>query len=214
MFFFSISLKNMGEGELFYKFVSNFFPGNEEFILGDQRMCDSLILETFEERNTILSWLPSIHKSSKSNLLYRATRDGWTASTFHSKCNNKGSSITVIKTDKGYVFGGYVDKAWNGIGNYVSSNEAFIFSLKCHANLPPTKMKINTNNKSAIFDNPEYGPTFGGGHDIHIASNSNASEASYSKIGHTYHRPNDMSDPHFLNGQKHFRVSEIEVFQV
>jgi len=211
----SISLKNMGEEEFFYKFVSNYFPGNEKLILGDERMGDdSLILETFEERNTILSWLPSIHKSSKPNLLYRATRDGWTASTFHSKCNNKGSSITVIKTDKGYVFGGYIDKAWSGSRTWIQSNEAFIFSLKCHANLPPTKMKINTNNKSAIFDNPEYGPTFGGGHDIHIASSSNTSEESYFNIGTTYDRPNDISDPNFLNGQRNFKVSEIEVFQV
>ena len=49
----SISLKHMGEEELFYKFVSNYFPGNEKLILGDERMYDSLILETFEERNTI-----------------------------------------------------------------------------------------------------------------------------------------------------------------
>ena len=211
----SISLKNMGEGELFYKFVSNFFPGNEKLILGDDIMYDSLILETFEEKNTILSWLPSIHKSSKSNLLYRATRDGWTASTFHSKCNNKGSSITVIKTDKGYVFGGYIDKAWSGSDKCIHSNEAFIFSLKCNANLPPTKMKINTNNNdNAIYDYSEYGPTFGEGYDIHIASNSNASEESYSNIGPTYDKPDDMFDPDFLNGQRNFEVSEIEVFQV
>ena len=109
-----ISVKNIDERQMFYKFVLNFFPGNEELIINRQILYDSLILKTSEETNTILSQLPFFHKSSKSKLLYSTTRDGWTVSTFHSECDNKGSSITVIKTDKDYVFGGYLDKEWSG----------------------------------------------------------------------------------------------------
>ena len=99
---------------MFYKFVSNFFPSNEELIINRQILYDSLILKVSEENNTILLWLSFFHKFSKPKLLYRATRDGWIVSTFRSKCESKVSSIAVIKIDKDYVFGGYLDKEWSG----------------------------------------------------------------------------------------------------
>ncbi|KAL9961667.1 hypothetical protein ACROYT_G030659 [Oculina patagonica] len=49
------------------------------------------------------------------NLCYRATLHGWAASTFHSKCDGKYHTITIIRKDQ-YVFGGYVDIPW---GMYV-----------------------------------------------------------------------------------------------
>ena len=45
-------------------------------------------------------------------LLYRASRDGWEGKHFHSKCDNKGPTLTVIKCTGGYVFGGYANAAW------------------------------------------------------------------------------------------------------
>ena len=45
-------------------------------------------------------------------LLYRASRDGWNSNHFHSKCDNKGPTLTVIKCTGGYVFGGYANAAW------------------------------------------------------------------------------------------------------
>ena len=48
----------------------------------------------------------------KLSLLYRASRDGWHSSHFHSKCDNKGPTLTVIKCTGGYVFGGYANAAW------------------------------------------------------------------------------------------------------
>ena len=148
----SISKKKIEEQKLFHKFVSNIFPGNEILILCDRLKYDSLILKTSEEMNTILSWLPSVHKSSKPSLLYRATRDGWDASVFHSKCDNRESTIIVIETDKVYVFGGYLDKGWK-IGDWITSNA-------CHANVPPTKMSFR---KSAYAARgiSIYGPNFG-----------------------------------------------------
>ena len=48
----------------------------------------------------------------KLTLLYRASRDGWISSDFHSKCDYKGPTLTVIKCTGGYVFGGYANAAW------------------------------------------------------------------------------------------------------
>ena len=44
-------------------------------------------------------------------LCYRATNHGWSSSTFHSYCDGKGNTVTIIKKDQ-YVFGGYTDIPW------------------------------------------------------------------------------------------------------
>ncbi|CAF1567819.1 unnamed protein product, partial [Rotaria sp. Silwood1] len=40
-------------------------------------------------------------------LIYKASRDGFDAKTFHSRCNNKGSTMTIIQSNNNYLFGGY-----------------------------------------------------------------------------------------------------------
>jgi hypothetical protein len=37
--------------------------------------------------------------SKNGTLLYRGTRDGFTAKSFHEKCDGKENTITIIKTD-------------------------------------------------------------------------------------------------------------------
>ena len=54
----------------------------------------------------------------KLNLIYKATRDGYKASDFHSKCDNKGSTISVIKSEYGKTFGVYTNLSWNSNNAY------------------------------------------------------------------------------------------------
>ena len=42
---------------------------------------------------------------------YRAINDGWGANTFHSRCDKKGETITLVKVGK-YIFGGYTNVEW------------------------------------------------------------------------------------------------------
>ena len=44
-------------------------------------------------------------------LCWRASRDGWNANTFHSLCDEKGPTITIIRVGK-YIFGGYTSLPW------------------------------------------------------------------------------------------------------
>jgi hypothetical protein len=48
-----------------------------------------------------------------AKLCWRATRDGWAASTFHSNCDNKKPTVTLIKVGS-YIFGGYTTESWEG----------------------------------------------------------------------------------------------------
>jgi hypothetical protein len=62
-------------------------------------------------------------KNKQWSLLYRATQDGFAAADFHRKCDNKGATLTIIKSrDHPNVFGGYTAASWE---NFVSEIEVF-----------------------------------------------------------------------------------------
>ena len=83
---------------------------------------DSVILSQQQE-SRICSWVADQKEHPvKLQLLYRASRDGWKGRDFHSRCDNKGATITKIKRTHqsdhvlGKVFGGYADISWNSTG--------------------------------------------------------------------------------------------------
>ena len=73
---------------------------------------DSAILSS-EQREILVDWLKDTRESLGDDyvLLYRASRNGWAASNFHSCCDNKGPTVTVIKYGN-YIFGGYTEQSW------------------------------------------------------------------------------------------------------
>ena len=75
---------------------------------------ESEILST-DQSNILTKWLKNTLRpdSVSVELLYRASRDGWAASNFHSCCDNKGPTVTVIKSGN-YIFGGYSEEQWGG----------------------------------------------------------------------------------------------------
>jgi len=148
------------------------------------------------------------------SLLWRGTRDGFAASTFHSLCNNKGSTLTVFKTTSGYIAGGYASVSWTSYGSYVVDSNAFLFTLKNPNNMP-LKLAISGSG-NALYDGTSYGPTFGGGHDMHISDGSNANTNSYC-YSYSYTYPNGNSGSagaSFMLGAGNFQVAEVEVFLV
>ena len=74
---------------------------------------ESTIVTNLNHRNLLKGWLPiSVFSNGDVVLLYRASRDGSLASTFHSRCDDKGPTVVVIKVGSN-IFGGYTDQSWN-----------------------------------------------------------------------------------------------------
>jgi len=73
---------------------------------------DSVILSS-DQRQALIKWLKETLTSASYNygLLYRASRDGWAASNFHSCCDFKGPTVTVVKCGEN-IFGGYTEESW------------------------------------------------------------------------------------------------------
>ena len=69
----------------------------------------SVILMNEEHRSTLKAWLPS--QDGKWKLLFRASQDGFTAQAFHGRCDNKGPTVTIVKSGNN-IFGGFTENSW------------------------------------------------------------------------------------------------------
>jgi len=152
------------------------------------------------------------------NHIYRASVDGFRANDFHSRCDNKQGTLIIIKTNEGYIFGGYTEALWNQLNNqgeYKSDPNTFIFSL-INKDSKPIKINLNMKReKHAIMATKKCGPVFGK-RDFHVCDNSNVSKQSGSNLGISFVHPEypykSEEAETFLAGSSNFLVEEIEVF--
>ena len=75
---------------------------------------ESVLLTNENHQSVLKGWLPS--QEGEWRLLFRASRDGFAATAFHSKCDNKGPTVTIVKS-RGYnIFGGFTEVSWTNSG--------------------------------------------------------------------------------------------------
>jgi TLD protein len=132
------------------------------------------------------------------NLCYKGTRDdsggfynNGGAVLFHQRCDNRGPSFFVAKTQNGNLFGGYTSRAWesgsivrdsgNGSCSYHYDPDAFLFSLTNNFKHTQTGDYASAQSYS-VYDCYSYGPVFGGGSDFF----TNLKTESYTNLGHEY----------------------------
>jgi len=116
--------------------------------------------------------------------IYVASKDGQSASDFHSACDGKGPTVVIVLTTTGNIFGGYAASSWSsGSGSYVTAATSFLFRLR--PGMRHYTVKKGKENNS-MYTRDSYGPTFGGGHDLYIASNALSSTSSSTQGGHGY----------------------------
>ena len=176
----------------------------------------SLIL-TGRQPIQLIQWC-EFSAEDKWSLLYRASRDGFEPSDFHSRCDGKSPTLTIFKAqESSYIFGGFTTGVWHKLNAYIADSKAFLFSLT-NKDSKPCKMNINPNRSEyATYGGTQYGPTFGSGSDINIHKNPNTEKSSFSKLGSSYIHPryakgtNEIQS--FLAGSHEFQLSEIEVYQ-
>jgi len=71
---------------------------------------ESMILMNEEHQQIVKGWLPADLEGGW-RLLFRASRDGFTNEAFHSRCDNKGPTITIVKSGRN-IFGGFTELSW------------------------------------------------------------------------------------------------------
>jgi len=155
-------------------------------------------------------------EDQKWELKYRGTRDGLKAADFHSRCDGFARTLTVVKATSGNIFGGFTEKAWHSINEWITDPKAFIFSL-VNKEEDPFKAIVSNEGKYAIYRSAQYGPVFGGdGKYIADLVIFSTDERSVSQFGYSYQHeryPKDtVKTNSILAGSFIFKVQEIEVF--
>ncbi|CAH3169721.1 unnamed protein product, partial [Porites lobata] len=184
---------------------------------------DSVIVGNNRNNLTPLNkWLSLVIRSVNSRWIrcWRASVDGWAASTFHSRCDGRGPTVTIVKVGK-YIFGGYTSVSWASSGGYRYDSKAFLFSLVNKPGWAPVKLPqtgtYGSSRAYSIYFHSSYGPIFGGGHDFYIYNYASSNTNSASNLGHTYGPPRGYSygttsAQTFLAGSYYFTPDEIETF--
>mgnify|MGYP000856086397 FL=1 len=174
---------------------------------------DSKIVKKSSDIGMIRNWLSSDPFSITFKLLLRGTRDGFLASTFHKKCDNKKNTLVLVKTDFGKVCGGFTELDWSFINNYKKQSSSFLFSVDHKAKFP---LKDESFHQYSIAYLNNSLAVFGGGFDLHLADRCNENWISTSNFGHSYD-PGKFAGSdvrNTLTGGSNFKVLEYEVFQV
>ena len=157
----------------------------------------------------------------KWSLLYRGSCDGFRASDFHSRCDYKAKTLTIVKSTNGNIFGGFTSAQWKSTHSWQVDKNAFIFSLVNKENRPLI-FEHSSNDTYSICSYEDYGPIFGRGNDIFISdysnTDTNTETNSFSNLGATYTHPEYPYESEraktLLAGTHYFQVQEIEVFQL
>ena len=95
--------------------------------LKDSFLTQSTLVKSGEELDLLKEWIGKAFLVTE--LIFRATKDGFTASAFHGKCNDKGATITIVKAKTGQIFGGYNTVNWSSNGSYGADAGAFLFHI-------------------------------------------------------------------------------------
>lgn len=73
-------------------------------------------------------------------LHYRGSRDGWMAKDFHTKCDNKGRTITLCQIKDGDCIGGFTNASWSTPNSeekeFKGDIRAFLFNLNTQTTFP------------------------------------------------------------------------------
>ena len=152
------------------------------------------------DEGLVRTWLNK--KKFATKLLFRMTEDGDSFKIFHNQCDNKGSTMTIIETDKGMIFGGYTDLDWDTSNIKKNDKDSFLFSFNYRKKYP------KRNDNYSIYCSEREGPKFGHGPQIYFDKNfsrglSDSTEANSFCLNNK-----------FVNGEREWNTKEMEVFQI
>ncbi|PKY55473.1 hypothetical protein RhiirA4_548755 [Rhizophagus irregularis] len=170
-------------------------------------------LINLRDASFISNWIKIMKKQKPAvvtfdfNLLVRGSRDGFDRSTFHERCDNKRSTVTIARVkNSNEILGGFNPCNWNsvaGFGDFISTEESFIFSLDKN-NLENSIFSKVIDTKHAILTSRKRGPFFGyGNSDFELLYNDKQGQCSK----HGYEKAIRQSN-------EYFEVDDYEVFQV
>ena len=181
------------------KFENGVAPSDDLIDYG-KKMFESNIIDIKEEK-LIYNWIKT--KIISTELIFDTHKDGDSAAAFKKKCEGVCPTLTIVKTETGIVFGGYLTCPFREKIQY--DNNAFTFSLN------PSKMyKITEPKYAACGSNEKDRILFQFGCPYFRIEEGCTKNSNSCVVGRSYEK--GLSNIIPIN-QK-FKVSRIEVFKL
>ncbi len=168
-----------------------------KFIFFIIKKIDSLILTGNEP--TLLRNLTQFDTNS-FKLIWRGSRDGFQAASFHQHCNSIKKTLVLVKSTNKAIFGGYTSVPWDSpVGDRTEAdNSAFLFSLINKKKLSRI-LRVKQNNfqetqvlQDAVCHCPGDGPEFG----LHFSARDSEDRIEYRHDLIIKDRSNEVESSH------------------
>ena len=166
-----------------------------------EKVFNSNIIKLKEEK-VIKSWFNT--KILSTELIYDTTTDGDSMEDFRKKCYGQFPTMILIRTDMGFMFGGYATTAWKENGP-ISDYNSFVFSFnpdkKYNVTMPRFAL-YGCNSKDKIL--------------FQFGSLCFRIEENCTKSGNNVIRGSGYEKGliDLIKGDHKFRVSRLEVFKI
>ena len=130
----------------------------------------SVLVDTAGKFETLAALLDQKPKSMKLEVLFSTRSSGWNnPAAFHTACDHKGPTLVLIQSADGASYGGYTSISWTSNNQYQTDTKAFLFRIANFANSSTQQASekfARNGNANDVYGASNYGPTFGGGHDL------------------------------------------------
>mgnify|MGYP002624375268 CR=1 FL=1 len=181
------------------------------------------LIKIFNESNIIRKeliykdFIIILPKIKSGILLFSTLTDEISTVSFHKKCDNKGPTLTIVKTVDGHIFGGYNPRSWVSESMYNECDDSFLFSLSDGKSIKPVKCPLKEYKKStAIYQNEELNsPGWGEVSEADLFISYKNLSNSYSNLGRCYKAPKNVEPNCFLAGKPtKWDIDLIEIYAV
>ena len=172
---------------------------NEE--IDDDKIFNSNIIKHKEEQ-IIKSWFNT--KIISAELLYDTSTDGDTIEDFKKKCFGQNPTLILIKTDMGFLLGGYATTAWKE-GGPITDYNSFVFSFN-----PDKKYNVTMTRYALFGSNTKENTLFQFG-SLCFRIENNCTKSGNNVIRGSGYEKGLIN---LIKGDHKFRVSRLEVFKL
>ena len=172
----------------------------------------SIIKNDINKLNNIIDWIKEKTNKEVINfeLIFKMTENGYDSKDFHKFCDDKEPTLTLVKTTKNKIFGGFTPLNWKNseYGIIDESNQTFLFSLN-------EIKKYDLINKTDYAIHTTKGPYFGAS-DLLLGSNMTNMKngISYANENCNFLSNNNLELTGGKGEHENFETEELEVYKV
>eukprot|EP00742_Colponemidia_sp_Colp-10_P008121 GILJ01008766.1.p1 GENE.GILJ01008766.1~~GILJ01008766.1.p1 ORF type:complete len:718 (-),score=87.57 GILJ01008766.1:39-2192(-) len=170
-------------------------------------LASSLLVDR-DLQNQLFSWLPQYENPV---LLFRASIHGFSNRLFHELCDFQGPTLCIAKSCEGILFGAFTAASWVPTPAWKADPYAFLFFVSYRDdNAELVRSEVFQNSVHAVYSRKDYGPTYGGNHDLAISLDDRVWGVD---LGNTFRLPKDRRID-FLEDQFSSDLEDLEIFAV